>query len=60
MYTNSRILYGVRNKYDIARMSDQRKEFLIIAIRSAEKILSMCLRGGAYNENFKWGQCFDC
>lgn len=58
MYTNSRILYGVRNKFDIARMSDQRKEFLIIAIRAAEKILSICLRGGDYNDNFKWANIY--
>ncbi|RXK36515.1 hypothetical protein M231_06237 [Tremella mesenterica] len=54
MYVNSRILHGVRNKQDIAHLSDQRKEALIIAVRAAEKLVATALRGGQYKENFRY------
>ncbi|EIW72511.1 hypothetical protein TREMEDRAFT_41800 [Tremella mesenterica DSM 1558] len=58
MYVNSRILHGVRNKQDIAHLSDQRKEALIIAVRAAEKLVATALRGGQYKENFRYANLY--
>lgn len=58
MYINSRILFGVRSKRDVANLSEQRKDCLLRATKAAETLLEMCLRGGTYAKNFRFGEWF--
>ena len=44
LYCNSRILHGVRNKRDVAMMTEDRRHRLILAVKGAEKLVAMCLR----------------
>ena len=44
LYCNSCILRGVRNKRDVAQLSEGLQTKLIIAVKAAEKLVGMCLR----------------
>lgn len=44
LYTNARILHGIRRRRDVTELSEERRSFLIKAVRAAENIVNMCLR----------------
>ena len=44
LYCNSRILHDVRNKRDVAQLTEYRRGRLIFAVKAAETLLGMCLR----------------
>lgn len=58
LFTNSRILHGVRNKQDVARMPEHRRQRLIKARKSAETLIDMCLRGKQYTKNFAFANLY--
>lgn len=63
MYSNSKLLHGVRSKRDVTNLPPHRRERLLIAVKGAETLLGMALRSQQYRDSFKFGQsnvyCFD-
>ncbi|OCF41603.1 hypothetical protein I317_04615 [Kwoniella heveanensis CBS 569] len=53
--SNSYIIHGIRNRRDIARLTDERRHWLEEAGRRAHQLLSICLRGQQYTRNFQYG-----
>ncbi|CAD6573450.1 MAG: hypothetical protein TREMPRED_000828 [Tremellales sp. Tagirdzhanova-0007] len=51
LYCNSCILRGVRNKRDVAQLSEGLQTKLIIAVKAAEKLVGMCLRSQQVEAN---------
>jgi hypothetical protein len=44
MLSNARILHGIRRRRDVTDLSEERRGFLIKAVRAAERIVHMCLK----------------
>jgi hypothetical protein len=44
LYSNARILHGIRRRRDVTDLSEERRQFLIKAVRAAETIVHMCLK----------------
>lgn len=47
LYSNARILHGIRRRRDVTELSEERRHLLVKAVRAAEKIVNMCLNSGA-------------
>ena len=45
VYCNSLILNGVKNKGDVALLSEERHAFLLKAVNSAETLMAVAFRG---------------
>jgi len=58
LFTNSRILHGVRNKEDVTKLPEHRRARLIKARHAAETLLEMCLRGQQYTKNFAFANLY--
>lgn len=58
LHTNSRILHSVRSRRDVALLSEKRHILLVNALRSAETLVGMALRGSAYASNFVKGNYY--
>lgn len=44
MLSNALILHGIRRRRDVTDLSEERRGFLIKAVRAAETIVHMCLK----------------
>lgn len=44
LYSNARILHGIRRRRDVTELSEERRQLLIKAVRAAETIVYMCLK----------------
>lgn len=44
MLSNALILHGIRRRRDVTDLSEERRGFLIKAVRAAERIVHMCLK----------------
>jgi hypothetical protein len=51
LYSNARILHGIRRRRDVTELSEERRQFLIRAVRAAETIVDMCLRSQSVSHN---------
>ncbi|WVF70335.1 hypothetical protein IAT40_005125 [Kwoniella sp. CBS 6097] len=52
--SNSYIIHGIRNRRDVARLTDERRHWLEEAGRRAHQLVSICLRGQQYTRNFQY------
>jgi len=68
MLSNALILHGIRRRRDVTDLSEERRGFLIKAVRAAETIVHMCLKSqtvrydtggadGSTDEHFDLGMC---
>lgn len=58
LFANSRILHGIRNKHDVAKLPEHRRQRLIKARSAAERHLDICLRGNQYTKNFAYANLY--
>lgn len=58
LFANSKILHGIRNKHDVARLPEHRRKRLIAARTAAERQLEICLRGKQYTQKFAYANSY--
>jgi hypothetical protein len=51
MLSNALILHGIRRRRDVTDLSEERRGFLIKAVRAAETIIHMCLKSQTVRYN---------
>ncbi|WVQ82646.1 hypothetical protein IAT38_004778 [Cryptococcus sp. DSM 104549] len=52
--SNSYVLHGIRKGRDVTNMSEERRRWLLDAGRAAQQLVSKCLRGQQYKQNFQY------
>ncbi len=59
LFINSQLLRGVSEAADVKKMSKDKREMAIQAMRAAQSCLDICVRGANYRNGLRYGACPD-